>query len=456
MGGMDQVGLTTRRVALRRGTAAAGSILGLLGAACGQQAGAPTGTQSSAPATLEFFHEWDGVRTKLVEDMCAEFHQLHPTITAKPTLSRGNLSTDKIFATLVSGTPPDVVNIRTETGLVWASKNTLRFLDDLLKRDKIDVDKVLYKSNADLIKLGGKPFGLPQTTAGVDPILMYNKQVFAQFGLDPKNPPKTWQEAEQASLKLTQKEGATLARIGLVPTNRPFWEWITLNNGDMFTSDGKKVAFHGAEGQETLQWLSDFTQRVYGSNDAVKDFYKANRTSDPVRGARLPWYNGKEGMFAEIVSMFFRIDEEEPGFPLGAAVPPYNGKNPKAKSKTIANYLWVYANPQAAKQVDPTWTLLKYISLEDGASKALLAQKRPAAVRKFNEEKAYRDLNPYWSDVVLKNLEASQAMPQSPAWDDITKVINKAVDNVLGGKSGVKDALNQAAAEAQTLLDAGH
>ena len=216
---------------------------------------------------------------------------------------------DRIFATLVAGTPPDVVNIRTETGLVWASKSTRRPVDDLLKRDRIDVDKVLYKSNADLLKLGGKPVGLPQTTAGVDPILMYNKQVFTQFGLDPKNPPKTWQEVEQASLKVTQKEGGTLTRVGLVPTNRPFWEWITLNNGDIFTPDGKKVAFNGPDGQETLQWLADLTHRVYGNNNAVKDFYKTNRTSDPVRGARLPWYNGKEAMFAEIVSMIFRIDQ---------------------------------------------------------------------------------------------------------------------------------------------------
>ena len=42
--------------------------------------------------------QWDGVRTKLVEDMVADFHALHPNITVKPTLSRGNISMDKIFA----------------------------------------------------------------------------------------------------------------------------------------------------------------------------------------------------------------------------------------------------------------------------------------------------------------------------------------------------------------------
>lgn len=443
--------LTRRRLLEGLGAVAPAA---LLTAACGAASGPATGGQSASPVTLEFFHEWDGVRTKLVEDMSADFQRLHPHITPKPMLSRGTLSTDKIFATLVSGTPPDIVNIRTETGLVWSDKKTLRYLDDLLKRDRINVDQVLYKSNADLIKLGGKPFGLPQTTAGVDPILMYNRRVFTQFGLDPAKPPKTWQEMESAAQKLTQREGDKLSRIGFVATNRPYWEWLALNNGDMFTPDGKKVAFNGAEGQETLAWLADFTQRTYGNSKAVKDFYAANRTSAAIRGARLPWYDGKEAMFAEIVSMFFRIDEEEPGFPLGAAVPPYNGKNPKAKSKTIANYVWVYAIPQASKQHDPAWTLTKYISIEDGARKALLAQKRPAAVRKFNEEKAYRDLNPYWGDVVLKNLEASVSMPQSPAWDDITKAVNKAVNNVLDGNVGVKEALSQASTEAQNLLDA--
>ena len=122
--------MTTRRAILRSGGVMGGGLAGLLGTACGTPAGPGAAGQSSAPVTLELFHEWDGVRTKLVEDMCSDFHQLHPDITAKPTLSRGNISMDKIFATLVSGTPPDVVNIRTETGLVWANKTALRFLDD--------------------------------------------------------------------------------------------------------------------------------------------------------------------------------------------------------------------------------------------------------------------------------------------------------------------------------------
>lgn len=152
---------------------------------------------------------------------------------------------------------------------------------------------------------------------------------------------------------------------------------------------------------------------------AVREFYQANRTPEPIRGPRLPWYHGK---------------------------------NPKAKAATLANNLWVYALPSGAKQEEAAWTLLKYISIGDGAKKALLAQKRPASVRKFNEDRAYRDLNPSW-DVVLKNLEGAVSMPQTPTWEDMSKLLSAATRNVLDGKLGVRPALEQAAAEAQAMLE---
>jgi multiple sugar transport system substrate-binding protein len=454
--------VTRRRLlgAAPLGAAGAAGVAGALGAACGPGGGAPgAGGQATAPATLEFFHEWDGVRTRIVEEMAADFHALHPHITVKPTLTRGSISMDKIFAAFVGGSPPDVANVTTTTGVVWAAKGALRWLDDLLKRDRLNTDQMMYKAAAEMLRLQGKHFGLPQTVAGVDPILMYNRRLFTQVGLDPAKPPKTWQEVEQATAKLTLREGDRLTRVGLVPTNRPFVEWLHLNNGAMFTPDGRKVAFNSAEGQETLGWLADFTNRAYGGIAAVREFYRANRDANVIRGPRLPWYNDKEGMFAEIVSMFFRIDEEEPGFPLGAAVPPYNARNPKARSATVATNMWVYSMPAApaapsASQVEAAWTWLKYISVGDGARKALLAQKRPGAVRKFNEEKAYRELNPYWSDVVLKNLEGATPLLQTPASDDINKALGAATTNVLDGKQGVKEALSQAAAESQQALDA--
>ncbi|MBI3970745.1 MAG: extracellular solute-binding protein [Chloroflexi bacterium] len=421
-------------------------------AACGEAA--PSGGTSSPSAirgTVDFYHEWDGVRTKLVDEIVADFQAQNPNITIKPTLSRGSISMDKIFASIAAGDPPDVTMILTHTGAVWAHKTALRWLDDLIKRDRINTDQVFYKATIDLMRLNGRHFGLPALVAGVDPFLFYNRQVFSQFGLDPNRPPRTWQELEEVSLKLTQRDGRQLSRVGFVPSGRPFFDWLYKNDGRLFSPDGSKVAFNSAQGQETLTWMHDFTERVLGGMSAVDEFYQANRSGGSA-GSRAPWYSGKEVMWVTIVSNFFRVNEESPGFPLGAAQQPINGKNPKAKVATVAERTWMYTVPQGAKNEAATWAWLKYISLGDGARKTVFQQQRPSPVRKFNEERAFRDLSPHW-DVVLKNLEASVSVPQTAAWDDIRKSLDKATNDVLGGKAGVKQALETAAQEAQVALD---
>jgi multiple sugar transport system substrate-binding protein len=256
---------------------------------------------SAARGTIDFYHEWDGVRTKLVDEIIADFQAQHPAITVKPTLSRGNISMDKIFAAIAAGDPPDVTMILTHTGAVWAHKTALRWLDDRLKRDRINTEQVIYKATIDLMRLNGRHFGLPALVAGVDPFLFYNRQVFGQFGLDPNKPPRTWQELEDAALKLTQRDGGQLSRAGFVPSERPFFDWLYQNDGRLFSPDGSKVTFHGPQGQETLSWMHDFTERVLGGIDAVRAFYAANRSGGSA-ASRAPWYSGKEAMWVTIVS----------------------------------------------------------------------------------------------------------------------------------------------------------
>jgi multiple sugar transport system substrate-binding protein len=442
----------TRR-AFAGGIAALGGLGGALGlAACGASGtGAAPAQPTAGPASIEFYHEWDGVRQKLVQDMIVDFKAVQPNITVKETLVRGNIPSEKIFAAIISGTPPDVLMNLTHTNQVWAVQKGIRFLDDLIRRDKISTDQTFYKATVDLVRIDGKHTGLPALVAGVDPTLMYNRQIVSQLGLDPNKPPKTWQEAEEWSMKATQREGGALTRVGLVPTERGFWEWLYLNDGQLFTPDAKKVAFNTVQGQEALQFMADFTQRVHGGISAIQDFYKANRGSGAIAG-RTPWYNGKEVLWVSLVSSFFRIDEEAKGFPLGAAQAPYNGKNPKAKVALVAERTWLYAIPTGVKQEGAAWNFLKYSTMEEGAKKFILAQQRPSPVRKINEDKAFRDLNPHW-DVVVQNLNSSVPIPQTPAWDDVRASLIKMGDAVLAGKIGVKEALIQAADESQRALD---
>lgn len=54
---------------------------------------------------------------------------------------------------------------------------------------------------------------------------------------------------------------------------------------------------------------------------------------------------------------------------------------------------------------------------------------------------------------MIKNLESSVPVPQTPGWDDVRALLVTMQDSVLAGKVGVRDALTQAAAQGQQALD---
>lgn len=49
--------------------------------------------------------------------------------------------------------------------------------------------------------------------------------------------------------------------------------------------------------------------------------------------------------------------------------------------------------------------------------------------------------------------DSAISVPQTPAWEDIRNTLDTATKNMLTGKMGARQALDQAAEEAQQLLD---
>ncbi|HEX2324215.1 MAG TPA: hypothetical protein VHQ00_02390, partial [Chloroflexota bacterium] len=61
--------------------------------------------------------------------------------------------------------------------------------------------------------------------------------------------------------------------------------------------------------------------------------------------------------------------------------------------------------------------------------------------------------NPHWNTVVKRALEIMSPLPQTRAWPRITPVLGKMTTDVMTGAKGPREALADAAREAQTLLD---
>ncbi len=419
--------------------------------------------------TLDWQHRWDGVREPLAAAQVEAFKKLQPHATINNQMvltsapgNAGGMPADKIMAQITAGTPPDVVMLQSTLVAQWAVQGAAMKLDDLLKRDKIAPETILYPALAKMAQTKGSYHGLSQLTQGDWSYLYMNVEALQAVGLDPRKPPASWDDLATQSTRLTQKSGDSFSRIGM-PTpahgGLGFANWMLLNDGQLLTDDGAKVAFNSAQGVETLEWMRDFTNRVYGSKAAVDRYVTEVQnaaTSGQGTNANIPRYQGKIGMWTETVAFFFIMQNEatkfNPSFQYGAALIPHNTKNTRAKPQYLADVAWLYFIPQGSKKTDAAWEWLKFLTVGEGNKLFVLAQGRPSPVQKFNDDPEFPKVNPHW-DVVKEALTSAVALPQTPVWGMVNGAIGRAVARVLNGESSAKEALGQAAQEGQQALD---
>ena len=76
---------------------------------------------------------------------------------------------------------------------------------------------------------GGKTWGIPFQRSTI--VMYYNKDAFRAAGLDPENPPATWDELSAAGKKLTKADGSQWG-VMIPSTGYPYWMFgaLTMQN----------------------------------------------------------------------------------------------------------------------------------------------------------------------------------------------------------------------------------
>ena len=143
-----------------------------------------------------------------VKELVADFNKTHPNIEVvekyNPDMYKG--LTQNLQAAMASGKNPDVVQMG-YSFLNYAAENFK--YTDLNEAFKAAGDENFMKDNylPNVLQLAqtedGKQIGLPYSVSV--PVLFYNPEIFEKAGLDPQNPPKTWEEVSKAAKQIKDK-----------------------------------------------------------------------------------------------------------------------------------------------------------------------------------------------------------------------------------------------------------
>lgn len=204
----------------------------------------------------------------LISALCDEFHDEYPNITINPVYAGTYAETrTKVQAAIKSGNTPAIALMFSIDLYSLLSMDAIYDYDSFVTTDE---DKEwlngFYDGFMQNSRCGDKTYGIPWQRSTI--ILYYNKDAYEEVGLDPEQPPTTWDELAEYAEKLTKVENGTTTRYGIqIPSDKAgyaYWmlqTFCTQQNGfNLMNDTGTEVYFDDErtiKGLEFWKSLSD-------------------------------------------------------------------------------------------------------------------------------------------------------------------------------------------------------
>lgn len=203
-----------------------------------------------------------GPITRIIDGYARDFEAEHPGIRVRPVYAGSYTDTlTKAQAALKAADGP--------TMAVLLAVDAYSLIDDELivpfdeaagsagDRAWLDSFYPAFLANG---RIGGHTWGVPFQRSTI--VLYWNKEAFAEAGLDPETPPATWAQHADWAVKLTKRDGSAILRWGtLIPgTGFTYWLYqalVTQAGGVLANADGTEVSFDTPQAQEALRyWMA--------------------------------------------------------------------------------------------------------------------------------------------------------------------------------------------------------
>jgi multiple sugar transport system substrate-binding protein len=400
---------------------------------------------------IELWHFWASpVRRNGVQRIKAICQQYLPNITVVDTVKPfGDIWTANVAAVAAGSGMPDVIVSDRPTLPRDAADGVYMSLQEFADRDGITRDQ-FYGWAWDQTLYEGETYGIPFETDVR--VLFWNKQLFAEAGLDPEDPPETWDELmEYADALDKPNDSGGFDRIAFFPLwnagFNPFWAY--LNGAPLIDADGNPV-INSPEAVETLEWIKQWVDR-YGGWQALQD-YRAQYGAPP---NDLFMGNGV-AMLVDIFGYnsqleFYRPtaileDGSTPRMEWGITTLPYD------EDAGPANWSGGFSLsiPSGAENPEAAWEFIKCMTGPEGqASWARDTQAQPTNLVAATDPVLLA--SPGW-EVVDQALQVSTGGVYVDAYPNWNEQLDMVLEQVWTGELTAQEALDQAQAAVEDAI----
>ncbi|WP_040215009.1 ABC transporter substrate-binding protein [Clostridium polynesiense] len=411
---------------------------------CGKQQG-NVGASSDKPVEITFWHVYsENFGAPVITEMVDAFNKSQDKIVVKevynPDMYPGLMQ--NLQAEVASGNSPSIVMIGYNYLKYFAANFNYTSPEEIVNKyfpeDK-DYLKNTYLDNIlSLARVDDKQIGIPFSIS--TPIIYYNAELFKKAGLDPDNPPKTWNEVRAAAKQITEKTGEYGFYMQEYADNWAVQGLLEGNGAEILSKDGK-AAFASDKGVEAYQLLADMV---------LKDKSALHITADEGIQA---FINGKVGMLCGSSAKIGTVSTAAKFDLRGAEFPLFDGQERRIPAG--GNFLPIMA--QKEEEQKAAWEFIKFIMQPEWLAKwskntGYLPPREdvandPNGLKTYIEENqlmgiAFKEMSGIYSWVAFPGDVGTQA----------EQLFADTRDKILDGSVSVKDALTSAQDQLNKLL----
>ena len=399
----------------------------------------PTEAPPAEPVELDFWYALGGNSGDVVVELVEQFNESHPNIHVTPTYqgSYAQIIAKMWNAIYAEQSLPQVSHVAAAP-LLGATGAIIPITDFTDGPEGID-RSLIFDAFWEYNSTGGQIWTMPFNNSV--PILYYNRDLFVAAGLDPDQPPTTWDEVIEYGKMLTRDTDGNgeIDQWGFNVHSDTHWylSSMFLENGVQIINDEQtEVLYNTPEAVEMLQLWDDMVNLHMimppGQHQEAKGDFLAGKSGMLIRSS------------ANIPSTI-----EEATFDVGVAtLPTVAGRDPVAPIGGAS--LAISKNDDPAV-VAASWEFVKFMTSKESS---LYLSTHTGYLPIYQDALEWPELQAYLEEhpeqrVAIEELQYAYAIPVFGALGTSDGALRRAVEAVELGAATPAEALD----EAKTVVD---
>ncbi len=389
---------------------------------------------------ITFWHSLGFHVKEIIEEMADEYSANHPGIKVNPVFQ--GLFEDmqvKMLAAAVTHDLPDVAQIQLEYMEQYIENGLIEPINDIIPEEqRSDILESMWA----LVARDGRIYGVPFCISVT--IFFYNENAFVNAGIDPDQPPATWEEMIRIGKRLTEDTDGdgVIDKYAILFWMDGFYglaPFLWANGGRFFSEDGKRIELTSREMVTTIFMLRDlaFTHKIMPHNwtdwEGGQAFLAGNLAMGPFTSAAI--YYGEQNLPWKLrVIQIPLIDGKRYSVLGGSAL--VNFSNNRKKRETVNDFIFWLVNKKNTIKIHEK---VGYVPVRRSALSSL-------ELRAFNRK------NPNYK-VPIDGLKYSRPLPNHPEFLKVNEKLREMLQRIFLEESDPVLELKKTEEEINAMLE---